>query len=141
MRSGQYCYYGLSNQLASANHTVAATFGGAGLLSYLLASNTTAYLDETVDPALFTYATKPDYSARPIVGLGAVVPLVQGQTAVMFLVNNSTVSLTASLLLAAYDTSPVVVVPTTNATETGALSGLAIEFLSFAVLCLGVFAF
>jgi hypothetical protein len=141
MRSGQYCYYGLSNQLPGANHTVAATFGGAGLLIYVLYSNTTAYVDATVDPALFTYATKPDYSARPIVTLGAVVPLVQRQTAVMFLVNNSTVTLTASLLLAAYDATPAMVQNTTVATGTGALSGLAIEFLSFAVLCLGVFAF
>jgi hypothetical protein len=93
-----------------------------------------------VNAALFTFpAEKANYSARPIVALGTPYQVVQNATAVLWLVNNSTESLNASLQVSAYDASPAVVKNTTNATGTGALSGLAIEFLSFAVLCLGVF--
>jgi hypothetical protein len=142
MKAGQYCYVGVHNQLGKATHTVALTLGGPGLLAYEIALNATAYVGANVSAALFEFPAArggANYSARPIVGLGAPYALAQKATAVLFLVNNSTKELNATLMLAATDSATSTGKNSTNATGTGALSGLAIEFLSFAVLCFGVF--
>jgi hypothetical protein len=105
LKVGEYCYYGVSNNLALATSTVALTFGGPGLLVYALA-NGTAAADPTTTPALFTFPAAQgaaDYSARPVLASGTPFTLGKSETAVLFLINNSPTDTTATLLLNATD--------------------------------------
>jgi hypothetical protein len=166
LAAGEYCYYGVSNELAAATKTVALTFGGPGLLVYALA-NGTASADATTTPAgrtfpadfnnaaLYPGGAAAGLSASAVLALGTAYQLGQAQTAVLLLINNSTTAATATLVLTASDSAATGTTGTGGTgtggtgtgtgtgkgTETGALSGMAVEFLSFAVLCLGVFAF
>jgi hypothetical protein len=118
---------------------VHAKFNGTGLLIYEVKNIKLGYADEKTNSSLFTFPSKANYSTNQIVKLNSAYQLVQYETTVLFLVNNSTNSIDASLALTTMVPPKNIVVNKNTTGTTGALSGLTIEFLSFVVLGLVAF--